>query len=153
MAGLNMLKPSIIPPRGVRPGKERPSVSGESLIIINGVLLADSNDTADGGVLSRLLEPKWKVAGDRVLTGMVEKSCSPNDLGVPIFHVAAEGTLTMPGGLLAALLMLNDWVMELFNMPILASSCFDTGESCFVRLLPLAISSPLSRQVLPVWEG
>jgi hypothetical protein len=150
-----MLKPSIMPPNGVCPGKDSPSVSGESLIIMNGVVCAvvDSNDTAEGGVLSRLLAPNWNAAGDRVRTGIIERSCSGSGLGVPTFHVAAGGIFIMPGGLFAALFRLNDCVMELFNMPILASSCLNTGESCLVRLFPLAISSPFSFQTFPFCEG
>jgi hypothetical protein len=107
-AGLNIEKPSDMF-IGVLPVKDNPSVSGESRIIMKGVLLADSlNATADGGVLSRLLAPNWKVAGERVLTGIDAKSRSAIDRGVPMLHVAADCRPIMPGGLFAALLILND---------------------------------------------
>jgi hypothetical protein len=38
-------------------------------------------------------------------------------------------------------------------MPMLESSCFITGESCLDRLFPLAISNPVSGQVLLFCEG
>ena len=147
--GLNMEKVSIPWPMGVLPVNPMPSVSGESLIIMNGVLCADSKDTAEGGVLSRLPGPNWNVAGDRVRSGIAEGSCSPIDRGVPILHAAAEGVFMTLAGLFPALWMVNDCVMELLSMPMPESSCLNTGESCLLLLLLLAISMPLSCQVPP----